>query len=796
MKRLLTILVAVPLFAASLVPSRYVPNRYIVELSEEPVVAHAVRTRDHGPSQRAIVRRQQASARTAIEALRGQVMGAVENVTNALLVRIPDAQAAPLAALPGVRRVYPVRQFHLVLDHALPLVHAPDAWSQVGIANAGAGIKIAFIDTGIDIGHPGFNDAGFTAPPGFPLADSVADVAFTNNKVIVARSYASLFEASDPDPSARDHVGHGTGTAMTAAGVMNAGPLATIGGVAPQAYLGSYKVFGTPGVNDSAPEDAILQAIDDAVADGMDVINLSLGTDYAILLSQDVEVQALQQAVAAGVIVVASAGNNGPDPQTVSSPADAPSVIAVGASNNDRFFAGSVATTGGQTLEAVPGTGGNSATPITAPLVDVANLDVTGLACGTLPPNSLVGSLVLIFRGTCTFESKLNNAQAAGAVGAVMYDNVAGEDPITMAVGAAALPAAMVANADGLSLKQQIVSGFAVTLNFAQRAFYANPSRLASFSARGPNVDFSIKPDLVAVGQNLYTATETADPNGALYDPSGYALVEGTSFSAPLVAGAAAVLKQARPGLTVDQYRSLLIDSASPAWLDPSTPARVQAAGAGMLNVLSALNATAAAAPVTLGFGTGGDINAVLNLTISNVGAVADRFQLAVVPRDASSPTPALPQSSVQLAPGASASIPVSFQASALAAGQYEGFITIQGTQAGVATSIPYWYAVPSGQPGYITILYNVASGGPATAGTRLDDAVLFRVTDAAGLPMTQVAPVVTVVSGGGRVMSLSPVDSVPNSFAIGVRLGTLPGSNVFQIQVGALSASFTIVGQ
>ena len=85
-------------------------------------------------------------------------------------------------------------------------------------------------------------------PAGFPLADTQADLAYTNNKVIVARSYANLFGTPDPDLSAADHLGHGTATAMVAAGVSNAGPLATISGVAPQAWLGSYKVFGTPGL--------------------------------------------------------------------------------------------------------------------------------------------------------------------------------------------------------------------------------------------------------------------------------------------------------------------------------------------------------------------------------------------------------------------------------------------------------------------------------------------------------------------------------------------------------------------
>ena len=138
-----------------------------------------------------------------------------------------------------MKSVHPVRLFQMSLDHALPLHHVPDAWTQIGLANAGAGVRIGMIDTGIEIGHPGFNDAGFTAPAGFPQAGATGDFAFTNNKVIVARSYASLFAAKDPDPSVRDHVGHGTATAMAAAGVTNSSMLTTISGVAPQAYLGS-----------------------------------------------------------------------------------------------------------------------------------------------------------------------------------------------------------------------------------------------------------------------------------------------------------------------------------------------------------------------------------------------------------------------------------------------------------------------------------------------------------------------------------------------------------------------------
>jgi len=797
MRRLWVFFAWLPAFAAGTLP-----NRYIVELAAQPVAQHVSDRRllhsAEAERQRALVRAQQAAVSALVQRAHGRVRGAVENIADALFVEIPDSEAAQLANIPGVARVLPVRMFHLLLDHALVLHNVPQAWSQVGYTNAGAGIRIGMIDTGIDIGHPGFNDAGFTAPAGFPVADSQADLAYTNNKVIVARSYAALFASPDPDPSAADHMGHGTATAMAAAGVTNAGPLATITGVAPQAYLGSYKVFGTPGFNDGASEDAILAALEDALTDGMDIVSLSLGSDLAGLPQGDPEVQALHVLAAAGVIPVVAAGNNGSDPNTIASPGTAPDAITVGASNNDRFFAASAQVQGGNSLIAVPGDGANSPSPITAPLADVSALDGNGLACGAFPANSLAGAIAFIFRGTCTFESKLDNVQAAGAVGALVYDNVATESPVMMAVGAATLPAEMISDQDGLNIKGALSAGQTATLNFALGPFYTNPASLAAFSAAGPNVDFSIKPDLVAVGENMYTAAERLDPTGDIYNATGYAVEQGTSFSTPLVAGAAAVLKQFRPGLTVAQYRSLLIDSAAPASVVPGTAARVQQAGGGVLDVLTAINDEAALAPVSLSFGHGGSsINAVQPLIITNAATVADTFQVAVAPRDSSGPAPILSTASVQLAPGASAPVYVVFQAAGMVPGQYEGNITVQGAHSGVVSHAAYWYAVDSQAPAHITTLYNAGSTAPEPAGSRLDGAVVFRISDASGVPLPGAAPVVTAATAGARVVGISSMDSiVPGAFSLSVRLSSTPGANAFQIQAGSITVQVTITGQ
>src|SRR5205823_1847324 len=134
-----------------------------------------------------------------------------------------------------------------------------------------------------------------------------------------------------------------------------------------------------------------------------------------------------------------------------------------------------------------------------------------------------------------------------------------------MGLGGATLPAEMVSYSDGVAIKQILASTptLAGTVQFSLSSTPIVADRLTDFSAAGPSVDLSIKPELTAVGGDIYVATQKLDINGEMYDPSGYILVDGTSFSTPLVAGSAALLKGARPGLTVDQYRSLLIDTGA-----------------------------------------------------------------------------------------------------------------------------------------------------------------------------------------------------------------------------------------
>ncbi len=796
-----------------------VPDRYIVELSSAPA---AGRVRAEGrranmlevERRGAEVRSEQARTRLAIEREGGRVLESADTVINAIFVQIPAADAARLAGIPGVRHVHPVRRFKPLLDQAVVVHKVVDAWNQIGLDHAGLGIKIAMIDTGIDNTHPAFQDSSLPVPNGFPKTNNVSDQQYTNHKVIVARSYVSML-SPDPDQSARDRQGHGTATAMAAAGVLNAGPLATIRGVAPKAYLGNYKVFGSPGSNDTATEDAIIKAIDDAAKDGMDVINLSLGDAVAVPLAADTEDIAIANVASLGAIVVVAAGNSGPDLHTIGSPASALGAITVGASLNDRRFV-ATATVGGTRYIAIPGTGPAPAKTLTARLKDVTTLGDNGLACAPFAANSLKGDIALILRGTCFFTDKIANAVAGGAAGALIYTDQARPDAITMDVGTEALPAMMVSYADGISIKNHLAAhrSDTATLDFNLQSFSVNPDALADFSANGPNVDGSIKPDLVAVGQYVYTAAQKFDSKGDLYDPSGYGFVDGTSFSSPIVAGGAALLKGARPGLTVAQYRSLLVNTAAPAFLQPGVPARVQEAGAGMLDMSAALRASGAVAPASLAFGVGGvDVQATRNLTISNVSAASETFTIFVAGRDA--PTGPVPPGSrtaealdtsgkepvvtvsthsLTLGAGATANVTVGMTAFGLPAGAYEGFVHVMGTNSGVDERVPYWYGVASTIPAHITVLQTVNN---PKAGSFNQDAALFRVTDANGMTVAGAHPTARVIDGGGSGGSINNEDAfTPGIFGLGVTLGSVKGNNDFEIRVGTLTQIVTLVGQ
>jgi len=773
--------VALLFVSAAVVWGQTVPDRYVVELAGDPAATAAARqgsrfaAREAGfAARRAAVRRSQTDARTRIGELGGTVLESMDAVVNALIVSIPDARAAELSKVPGVVKVHPVRRVWALLDHALPVHKVPDAWNTLplGQSSAGAGVKIGMIDTGIDVNNAAFSDP-LPPVPGFPMVLAMGDLQFTNARIIVAKNYTPLLpDGGDPDANDRD--GHGTGTSMAAAGGTVASPYGAITGVAPMAYLGSYKVLDANG----GTSDVIAKAVDDAVADGMDVLNISLGSyvaSYSDIDPRAIDMAAIEGATQAGVVVVVAAGNSGPGAGSISNYGSLPDVITLGAIMNDRALSYAISVGGAAPYEAFPGNGPDPGQAIAGPLLDVATIDPTGLACSLLPPGSAAGMVVLVLRGTCPFESKIDNAAAGGALAAIIYNNGT-TSPFAFngqTVGAATLPAMFVNQADGADLTARAAAspGLQATLDFAGETAFAARTDLTSFTSRGPNIGSAMKPDIVAVGEEIVTAAQNSFPSGESYDASGFIDTAGTSFSTPLAAGAAAVLKAARPGLTLAQYRSLLIDSAGPATSGLGVPATVQQAGSGVLNVAAALGGTVAAYPTALNFGTGsGSIDSTLNLTLSNVGTVSDTYSIAVMPVG-NSPAPTLSTNTAQLDPNGSQPISATVSASGLGPGEYQGYLQVTGTATSNVATIPYWFAVPGSTPAGITVLYQDYSDPSRTVSY---GAVVFRIVDIAGLPYTgPIAPQIAMTAGGGSIRNAYRAGDIPGTYAVDIRAGT-----------------------
>jgi subtilisin family serine protease len=265
-------------------------------------------------------------------------------VLDGLAVVLPRDQLGRLGTVPGVAKVWPSITYRPLLDRSPRLIGADQLWDAPAFDTAGNGIKIGIIDDGVDQAHPFFDPTGYTMPPGFPKGDT----AYTTAKVIVARAFSPptntwKYAKTPFDPLMSEHATHVAGIA---AGDYSPGAIAgraPLSGVAPNAYLGNYKALTVPtenfGLNGNAPE--IAAAIEAAVRDGMDVINLSLG-EPEIEPSRDLVVAAVDAAADAGVVPTIAAGNDFDEfgKGSVSSPGSAPKAITAAAVSKQLVVAG------------------------------------------------------------------------------------------------------------------------------------------------------------------------------------------------------------------------------------------------------------------------------------------------------------------------------------------------------------------------------------------------------------------------------------------------------------------------
>ncbi len=547
-----------------------------------------------------------------------KITGHHDLALNAVTVKLRGTSLATLRQAPQVTSVQYDAYYHPTADNDpdLSRIDAQQAWTAAAGGDADAGalpdgsrIKVGVIDTGIDVNHPCFDDAGF------PTTAQRGDTRFTNNKVIVARVFANKAKSQGLTAEAlQDHGTHVSGTVAcdlnTPAEVDGVTVPYTPSGVAPAAQLGNYNVF--PGGITNARTEDILNALEAAYRDGMDVVNMSLGGDANG--SQDLLTHAVDNLDRAGLVSAISAGNSGPGAETVGSPGSAERALTSGASTVGHFV-GAPVTVAGTTYGAASGDFATVDSDLTKPLAVVTG-SVSGLSDGcSAIGTDLTGKIALVSRGGCSFSVKVRNVQSAGGAAALVANNVAG-DPVAMASDGTpdqpTIPAYMVARNSGQQLKSH--DGDAATIGAAKQYLRtSNDDIMAGFSSRGPtDVDFRIKPDIVAPGVNVLSSIPLSECGAGA--STCWAFFQGTSMASPHSAGSAAVVMDAFisrgfDGFTAEQVRSAIVNTAEQNVLTSYTDGTTQVnaaniVGAGQVDLDSAVAAKVAMGPVSTSFGS------------------------------------------------------------------------------------------------------------------------------------------------------------------------------------------------
>ncbi len=625
---------------------------------------------------------------------KAKVTGEYDVAVNAVAVRLNGTALETLRSAPGVVSAgYQGLYTPTADDPDLSLIHAQTAWDEVGGAgSAGAGVKVGIVDTGIDITHPCFADGGY------PDSPELGDTWYTNDKVIVARVFNNKAGQQGLDPEAvQDHGTHVAGTVAC-----NAGTPAMVddvdipydpSGVAPAALLGNYNVF--PGEVDNARSEDILDALQQAALDGMDVVNMSLGGGASG--NQDLLTMAVDNLDRANVVVAVAAGNSGPGHYTVESPGSAERALTAGASSVGHFVGLPVSGNGVDALAAT----GDFVTPkadLTAPLGIVGTGGSLGEGCVASEYTNLTGKIALVSRGSCTFGTKVQLAQDAEAVAAVVVNNVAG-DPTAMGADGVhnpSIPAVMAGLKDKAALVALATAGGELTIGSnASYALTGNDNIMAGFSSQGPtDVDFRVKPDVVAPGVNVLSSVplddEEGNSKGCDATTGCWAFFQGTSMATPHLAGAAAVVIGAHDHWDAWQVRSAVVNTAQQGLLkDSKTGSKVvidpQIVGSGLVDVDAALGAQVTLSSVSTSFGavpgrTGQPLSR--QLAITNVSGAPLTVTLGVQPGGGFTVAP----TAVTIGAGETEAVTLSFDP----AGQEKGDVTATLRIAAGATEVAH----------------------------------------------------------------------------------------------------------
>lgn len=631
-----------------------------------------------------------------ITSLGGIVVADVVRLANVLQVVIGESRVPELARIAGVTSVEPVPYYEPSLTSAVPVVGAPTLW-QAATPFDGDGITIGIIDSGIDYTHADFGGAGtqaaYTAndstlvePGSFPTAKVVGGHDFVGNDYFPTTGLE--VPAPDPDPldclkpqSMQVAGGHGTHVAGIAAGVgvtTDSKPFAgpynqsfnpsqfRIGpGVAPKAKLYALKIFGCQGGTQMlapALERAADPNEDGDLSDRLDVVNASLGTSYSLSsVAQDTIIENL---VGAGTVFVAAAGNEGDAFFATSSPGSNRATLSVAASADSQLILLDV-TAPANIAGAMPAAEGGFTTRLvdSGPKSGEVVLTQPANGCSTLQnASALAGKIALFDRGDCQFISKFNRAVNAGAIAAIVVDDE--DQPVPFAMGGGdpgevPIPGVMIKKSDGDVLKGALAQGVTITMDGTKLFTGPGSELLAGFSSRGPSaIDARLKPEVAAPGFAIDSARVGSGANARRS--------QGTSMASPMVAGAAALLRQAHPTFSALEVKAALVNSAAPLTdLDGNVyPASSIGAGRIAVDRAAQLKVTAAAdsdGTVGMSFGL---IEATEPLTLERTVSVTNHGSASVDYTVSAEPAAGLAgviasiePATLSLAPGASSTV-------------------------------------------------------------------------------------------------------------------------------------------
>jgi subtilisin family serine protease len=462
--------------------------------------------------------------------------------------------------------------------------------------------------------------------------------------------------------------------------------------VAPDVTFGAYRVFGCTG---STTADIMLAAMERALADDMDVLNMSIGS--AFQWPQYPTAQASDRLVNKGMVVVASIGNSGANGlYSAGSPGLGKKVIGVAAFDNTHNTA-PVFEVNGTDIGYFP-------MSFSGPVPTSGSEEIVyiGQACNVDPLLAdPAGKVALAVRGACSFNEKATNAINAGATAVVIYNNSPGNFSGTLGsqIGDGSVPVISIAQADSWFIQAQTAPVFMTWTDRLVSFPSPNGGLISSFSSYGLAPDLSLKPDIGAPGGNIYSTYPL--------ESGGYATLGGTSMSSPHVAGAAALLLQARPNTPAQAVRGILQNSADPKdwWGFPGVGYidNVHRQGAGMLDIDDAILSTTTVTPAKIATGESEAGPYSQTLTIENNGASAVTYDLSFVNAlstgantftvgfNLSNASVAFSAASVTIPAGGSASVDATINpATGPVGGQYGGYIVFTPQGGGQVYRVPF----------------------------------------------------------------------------------------------------------